>query len=358
MAESQPSDAEAISLEELVALNDEIAALVRAGVPLDRGLWRLGGDLGGRLGRLAARLGEGLGRGQSLAESLGRSGAAFPPVYCAVVEAGLRTGRLAGALETVAASTRRLADARRTVVASMIYPLFVFLLAWGLFVLFVSKIASALLIVFEGAPAPAARLLEAFVFLRASVPYWGPAVPIAAVCAFGWWWHRASRGTLVEPATSGLLLGWLPWLGPMVRAFRQAAFAELLGLLVEHDWPLPEAIRMAAEATCTPKMRRWAEQVAAGIERGERLGGAIRHSSHWSPVLQWLLRSGHDRGTLLAALQTAAEIYHRRAVRLSNTAQLYLAPLVTLLIGGSATTAYVLLVFGTWMSLLRTVVSW
>lgn len=358
MAESQPSAAGAISLDELIALNDEIAALVRAGVPLDRGLWRLGGDLGGRLGRLAARLGEGLGRGESLAAALGGSDAGFPPFYCAVVEAGARTGRLAAALETVAGGTRRLADARRMVVASMIYPLFVFLLAWGLFVLFVSRIAAALLTVFEGAPVPAARLLEAFVFLRASVAYWGPAVPIAAVFAFGWWWHRASRGTLAEPATAGLLLGWLPWLGPMVRAFRQAAFAELLGLLVEHDWPLPEAIRLAAEATGNAKMRRWAEQVAAAIERGERLGGTIRHSPHCSPVLQWLLRSGHDRGTLQAALQHAAEIYHRRAVRLSSSAQLYLAPLATLLIGGSATTAYVLLVFGTWMWLLRTVVSW
>ena len=209
MAESQPSAAGAISLDELIALNDEIAALVRAGVPLDRGLWRLGGDLGGRLGRLAARLGEGLGRGESLAAALGGSDAGFPPFYCAVVEAGARTGRLAAALETVAGGTRRLADARRMVVASMIYPRLFFCSPGALFVLFVSRIAAALLTVFEWAPVPAPRLLEAFVFLRASVAYRGPAVPIAAVFAFGWWWHRASCGTLAERHRRLLLGGTL-----------------------------------------------------------------------------------------------------------------------------------------------------
>lgn len=358
MAESQPSGRQRISLEELIALNDEMAALVRAGVPLESGLVRLAGDLGGRLGRVAEQLAKGLGRGESLADVLKSSGVAFPPVYRAVVEAGQRGGRLSAALETVAGSTRRLADARRMVVASMIYPLFVFLLAWALFVFFVSRIAGALLTVFEGARLPVARLLEMVVALRESIVYWEPAVPIAVVLAFAWWWHRASRATLLQPATAGWLLGWLPWLGSMVRSFRQAAFAELLRLLVAHDSPLPEAIRLAAEATCTPKMRRGAERIAAAIERGEKLGASVERVSGFSPVLQWLLRSGHDRGALQAALGHASEIYHRRAVRLSNAAQLYLPPLATLLIGGSVTTTYVLLVFGTWMSLIRTIVSW
>ena len=43
-----------ISIDELAALNDEIAALVRAGVPLDRGLLGAGGDLPGGLGRITS----------------------------------------------------------------------------------------------------------------------------------------------------------------------------------------------------------------------------------------------------------------------------------------------------------------
>ena len=51
---TSPSSKPVITLDQLVALNDEIAALVRAGVPLDRGLRSLGEDLPGRLGRFAS----------------------------------------------------------------------------------------------------------------------------------------------------------------------------------------------------------------------------------------------------------------------------------------------------------------
>ena len=44
--------ANSISLEELVALNDEIAGLVRSGVPLEMGLAGWGRDLPGNLGRV------------------------------------------------------------------------------------------------------------------------------------------------------------------------------------------------------------------------------------------------------------------------------------------------------------------
>lgn len=137
-----------------------------------------------------------------------------------------------------------------------------------------------------------------------------------------------------------------------------AGFAETLRLLIEHNLPLQDAVRLAAAATCPPKMQKGAERIAAAIERGEPLGGTVEHVPGFSPMLEWLLRSGHDRGTLSSALAHAADNYHRRAVRLSNTAQLYMAPLLTLVIGGSVTAAYVLLVFGTWMSMIRTVISW
>ena len=67
-----------ITLDELVALNDEIIALVRAGVPLDRGLVSLGTDLPGRLGTLADTLGRRLESGESLAEMLEDSGDGLP----------------------------------------------------------------------------------------------------------------------------------------------------------------------------------------------------------------------------------------------------------------------------------------
>ena len=50
MAPSEPSGASALALEQLIALDDEIAALVRMGVPVERAIGVLGEDMPGRLG--------------------------------------------------------------------------------------------------------------------------------------------------------------------------------------------------------------------------------------------------------------------------------------------------------------------
>jgi general secretion pathway protein F len=91
-----------ISLDDLVALNEEMAALVRAGVPLDAGMADLGYDLPGKLGGLASQIGERLNRGESLPQILADDSRALPTVWRAVVESGLRSGDLPAALESMA----------------------------------------------------------------------------------------------------------------------------------------------------------------------------------------------------------------------------------------------------------------
>ncbi len=59
-----------ITIDQLLALNDEIAALVRAGVPLERGLVVTGRDLRGRLGGSRRPWRGGSAAGESLSEAL------------------------------------------------------------------------------------------------------------------------------------------------------------------------------------------------------------------------------------------------------------------------------------------------
>ena len=75
-----------ITLDQLAALNDEMAALARAGVPLDRGLLHVGGDLPGRLGRITRDIGQRLEQGETIEQVL--SDESLPTAYRAVVAAG------------------------------------------------------------------------------------------------------------------------------------------------------------------------------------------------------------------------------------------------------------------------------
>ena len=102
-----------ISLGHLIALNDEMAALTRAGLPLERGLRDVGRDLSGGLSAAMLRLSARMDQGEGLSEALAADKEGFPPVYRAVVEAGIRAGRLPAALESLAGFVRSYDDARR-----------------------------------------------------------------------------------------------------------------------------------------------------------------------------------------------------------------------------------------------------
>src|SRR5256885_15473974 len=67
-----------VTLEQLSALSDEIGALARAGVPLDRGLRELSRDMPGRLGRLAGEMSRRLEAGGAPGQGPGGLGLAVP----------------------------------------------------------------------------------------------------------------------------------------------------------------------------------------------------------------------------------------------------------------------------------------
>src|SRR4051794_25817358 len=177
-AEPAKAGGGAIALEDLIALNDEIAALVRAGVPLERGLLDVGGDLRGRLRAITTALGERMSRGESLPRALEAEGERLPRVYRAVVEAGLKTGRLSVALEGLTRSARGIAELRRAVGLALIYPLLVLVVAYTLFVSFVVVIAPRFVAAYQAFRLPGRGPALGMARLGEMAPYWAPIGPV------------------------------------------------------------------------------------------------------------------------------------------------------------------------------------
>jgi len=353
MSQEKPSNPTPITLDELIALNDEIAALVHGGVPLGFGLSRLGADMPGRLGEIAGTLAERVDRGQSLPEALAEESPRFPAVYRAVVEAGQKAGRLPIALEGLAASAGRIAETRRLLASAMLYPLIVLLLAWGLLVLFTSNVAPRLVPPFEAFEAPGLGLLDWLARCGRHIEYWGPIFPLVVILLVGWWWFRSRRAGLVESGLSKRLLGWVPWTGNMLRWLGTATFADVLALLVENGVPLDEAVVLAARSTGDSALLRDAEKIAAALKRGESLGNAGLAGTAIPPLVRWLMVTGQAHNTLLPALRHAAATYRRRAQRQAEIARAVLPVGLTLVLGGTVTLLYGLMVFGPWVLLLR-----
>src|SRR5206468_2843247 len=104
-----------MNAEDLIALNEEIAGMARAGLPLDQGLAALAREMGrGRLQRVTAGVAEDLRAGRTLPEALARQGGRVPPYYAGLVTAGIRSGRVGEVLATLTLYARSVADLRAT----------------------------------------------------------------------------------------------------------------------------------------------------------------------------------------------------------------------------------------------------
>src|SRR5436309_10861324 len=94
-----PKSPAGLSVDDLITLNDEIAGMARAGLPLDQGLAMLAREMGrGQLRQATADLAADLRSGHTLPQALDRLGSRVPPFYAGLVAAGARTGRLSDVL--------------------------------------------------------------------------------------------------------------------------------------------------------------------------------------------------------------------------------------------------------------------
>ena len=233
-----------VTLDELIALNDEMLALVRAGVPLGAGAGR-GRTRCSRqsLAHQCDARGADRARRVVAAGSGRRAVGCFRRLYRAIVEAGIKSGRLPAALEMTSALMRRMADLRRLVLLAMVYPLIVFFVGYGLFMLFVLKILPTLL---SASPTPhPPAVVRTLAGLRHGVEWWGPILPTIVLTAAILWWLRSRQALVLQTGGAVRVFGWMPSFRKLLAESRAAGFAEILALLVEHQTPLTEAVVLA-----------------------------------------------------------------------------------------------------------------
>jgi general secretion pathway protein F len=317
----------ALQLEDLVVLNEELAALVRAGLPLDVGLAEAARELGGGAGALARRLSERLARGERLSEALEAERGLVPPLYRAVVAAGERSGDLAGPLARVAELTARLRSLRANTGLALVYPVVVCLVAAGAWTLWSRWLFPVQL---EAAgdvrlalPEWLRGLHRVLIAVDGTVPL--PVFPGILLLALLVWWRQSGRTSVLAAGRAAWLLGWVPWSGKVLRWSQQALLAETLAVLLEHRVSAEEALPLAAEAAGGGALAAGAAELADQLRRGQRPGHEA--AARLPALAAWLLAVPYGHSTALRLLRAAAERYRHWAetrVQLARTGLPYL----------------------------------
>ena len=353
------SDPVRLTTTEVAALHAELAALIRAGVPLDRRLADLGRDLTGGVGRSLTRIGERLEAGESLAGVLKDPAIGIPETYRAVIEAGVRSGKLSVALEDVATAARRVAEARRIVGLAVIYPLAVALFAYLLLILVVLYFFPLLTQVIEGLLQRPTMSVVIMQWLSDYLVWW-VAWPPLLVALLTW---RLWRG---DPSDENIGTRSFPqrwrrrWSrytpAAVMRLSQLATLSDLLGLLIAHQVPLDQAVRLAAQATGWKSWMAAAEQIASCLQRGESPVDSFRAAPRFPAVAGWLACGSTgaipEESLAARALRQAAESYRDQAAAALDRLAVYLPALYSGALGGAAVMAYAVVLFAPYYELL------
>ena len=137
--------------------------------------------------------------------------------------------------------------------------------------------------------------------------------------------------------------------------YETANFSELLGLLLEHRVPYPgrdrARRRVDRRRAADPRCRELAEAVA----RGESAAAALRTIDRGTflPMMRWVLATGQEQGSLVAALHNLADVYRKRAQYQADKLSVFLPTILMIGIGASATLFYALALFVPLTNMLR-----
>jgi type IV pilus assembly protein PilC len=342
-----------LSAEDLIALNEEIAGMARAGLPLDQGLAVLAREMGrGRLRGVTAQLAEDLKAGHPLPEALERQHGRLPPFYAGLVAAGIRTGRVSDVLATLTAYTRALADLRSAVAAALFYPAVVLVVAAALFALICFFLLPQYAQLFSDFKLQLPALTR-FVMAIGRHPLLYVFLPVLVLIGtlVGLKWLL--RGTVAGRRIWVRLVYATPLVGTLIRSARLCAFTDLLAILVDHALPLPDAFRLAGEASSDASMADGARHIEEELRKGRVLGEVLREHGLVPELVVWMTAVGEQRGTLGATLHQVADLYRRQVEMRAALLRSILPPILIIFTAGIVVGLFVFAVILPMMQLLK-----
>jgi len=301
--------------DELALFHRTLAEFCRAEVPLPRAFEALQGDLRrGRFRDAVAALAAEVQEGAPLGEAYARRRGTFPPLYRALVEAGIVSGDLPGVLEEIARHAARRAELRGRLRHALAYPLVAALFVLGL---------GSVLVFVAG---PTLFGLAGQMGLPSPLPY---AAGALGVLAFGMLFALVF-GFVRNVDGVGFRL---PVLGRVRLQGARSSLAATLALLLRRNVPLTTALALGCEACDDRRLAKRLRVASEGAAAGAKLSEVLRESHTFEPTLLWLVEAAEGTQDLPRALDDVSDVCARRFERAVDRLSVLVTPSAELLVG-------------------------
>jgi len=297
-----------ISRQEFLVFNQEMATLLKAGMPLVQSLDLLKRRVTSPAFRqVLDDVHEKVRSGTALSDAFAAHGSLFPSVYTASLLAGERSGNLDAVLRRYVEYTKIIQTVKSKTISALVYPAILITLAVGLVTIIVLKVVPAFSDFYAtfGADLPLITRIIVRIsdVLRSQFLLIIAIVVVTAAVLVSWVKQPGQKARFDH-----LLLG-LPVLGQIARKFSTSQMSRTLATLLGGGLPLVNALDIAAQSIGNQYMAKQLGIVSARVREGESFAAALEARHVFPEVAVKMAEVGESTGALQDMLNTVADFY-------------------------------------------------
>ncbi len=297
-----------LSGPEFLVFNQELATLLKAGMPLVQSLDLLKRRVESPMFRAVLDdVHERVRSGTALSDAFAAHQDQFPRVYTASLVAGERSGNLDSVLRRYVEHTKIIATVKRKTVSALVYPAILVSLALVLVSIIVLKVVPSFSDFYTsfGAQLPlATRVIVAVSeFMRRQFALVVFGALLLGAAAFAWVRQPGQKARFDRFVLR------VPLLGGVARKFATSQMARTLATLLGGGLPLVSALDIAARSIGNQFMAGELELVAGQVREGESFAAALDRRGVFPDVAVKMAEVGESTGALQDMLTTVADFY-------------------------------------------------
>lgn len=320
-----------LTSRELVSLTQSLAALLKAGLTVDRALTIAASLENGAAAIFFEDLARAVRAGASFTEALRTTGVALPVYYLSMVEAGELGGSLPQTLARMAELLRKNLDVKERIRSALIYPAILACVVLGTLVILLAFVLPRFRTLFAESEAPLPWATRAVLGIGEFASQYGWLLAGLSACglliaqrysASAAGRQRIDRWLLQSRLTVGL-----------PAAIDTARMLRTLSTLLLNGVPLPAALRVSQGTLANSCLRAALVRVTTSVSAGEEFSSSLASVRAFPSEAVQLARVGEETGRLHELLSEAAAILETTAERILERLLASMVPAMTIVMG-------------------------
>lgn len=324
-----------VKASDFLLFNQQLAALLRAGIPILQAITMLRKRAASAgLRTVLGDVEDAIRGGAALSAAFAAQGGIFPRIYTASILAGERSGALDEVLSRYVAYMRRNVQLRRKIRGALAYPIFLLIASFGMVSFLSIYVVPRMSELFQGlnanAKLPTITLIVVGIssVLSKNIIWIAPLLIIVAITL--WLWSRTPNGRLTIDRT----LLKIPLIGKLLIQISIAQATRSLATLLAGGITLVESWEIAGESITNRELRRKSTEILPMVREGRSFTDSLE-ATGWIPELALdMIGIGERSGSLREMLDEVAAFYDSESeVRLEQLTTT-LEPAILVVMGG------------------------